>query len=280
MKKASILIFAVLLTCQVGFAQDMRIFGDKNGDTRNIDKEIVPTLMFQATYAALFTGLDTRADFGFTNTVGGSVIYKTANNWLFTANGNLIFGNQLKKSRTDILGMGITNSDGDITGGAGIPVALAFFQRGLLFQAEAGKLFAFKPNPNSGFFVQCGLGYLRNRIRIEYQIEAQNPPQPLMNDYQYGYDQMRGGMSLHGEFGYLLMSNSRLYNLSIALECTYARTRHLRDYDFRVYYDESGNPQIVGYNDKNQRFNELYYGIRVSWMFPTYERQPDAYYYY
>jgi hypothetical protein len=63
------------------------------------------------------------------------------------------------------------------------------------------------------------------------------------------------------------------------LEATYARTRHLRDYDFRVFFDENGEPQVMGYNDKSKRFNDFYYGIRVSWMFPTYQRQPEAYYY-
>ena len=249
------------------------------GKTRNIKKEVVPTMMFGATYAALFPGLDTRSDYGFSNTIGGSAIYKTKSNWLFTANGNLIFGNQLKHSRIDILGEGITTVTGEVIGGGGLPASLAFFQRGMLFQAEVGKLFSYKPNPNSGFFVQAGLGYLTNRIKIEYQIEAQDDPYCLIEDYQYGYDQMRGGMALHAETGYLLMSDSKLYNCSVSLEFTYARTRHLRDYDFRVFFDDNGNPYTMGYNDKNKRFNDLYFGIRIGWFFPTYQRQPEAYYY-
>lgn len=246
---------------------------------RDIEKEIVPTVLFQFTYAAQFPGMDTKELYGFTNTVGGSVIYKTENNWMFTANGNFIFGDRLKPDRIGILGEGITTTDGDVIGGGGMPASMAFFQRGLHFQAEVGKLFPFKPNPNSGFFVQFGAGYLRNRIRIDYQIEAMNPPYPVMDDYQYGYDRMRGGPALHAETGYLLMSNSKLYNLSVSVEVTYARTRHLRDYDFRVYFDENGEPYVMGYNDKNARFNDLYYGVRVSWMFPTYQRKPEQYYY-
>lgn len=247
---------------------------------RNIAKEPIPVSMFQATYAAQFPGLDTRTDYGFTNTIGGSVIHKTQGNWLFAANGNFIFGNQIKGSRIDLLGESITTIYGEVIGGGGLPTSLAFFQRGLHFQAEVGKLFSLEPNPNSGIFVQVGAGYLWNRLRIEYQIEAQNPPYPLMNDYQYGYDKMRGGLALHGEAGYLILSNTRVYNLSVSLEVTYARTKPLRDYDFRVFYDENGEPHIMGYNDKNQRFNDLYYGIRVGWMIPVYQRQPDEYYYY
>lgn len=270
MKKTLLLLLFLLVTLSWSMGQK----------ARNVQKDVIPAVMFQVTYAAQLPAMDTRTDFGFTNTIGGSVIYKNDNNWLFTANGNFIFGDKVKGSRTDILGEAITTVDGEVIGGGGIPTALAFFQRGLHFQGEVGKLFSFAPNPNSGFFVQAGLGYLLNRIRIEYQVEAQNPPQPLMDDYPYGYDRMRGGIAFHAETGYLLMSNSKVYNLSVSLEMTYARTKHLRDYDFRVFYDDNGEPQIMGYNDKSKRFNDFYYGIRVSWMIPTYQRQPEAYYYY
>ncbi len=247
---------------------------------RNIAKEAIPVSMFQVTYAAQFPALDTKSDYGFTNTIGGSFIHKTQGNWLFTGNGNFIFGNKIKGSRIDLLGESITTLYGEVIGGGGIPTSLAFFQRGLHFQAEVGKLFPLAPNPNSGIFVQLGAGYLWNRLRIDYQIETQNPPLPLMDDYQYGYDKMRGGFALHAEAGYLILSNTRVYNLSVSLEATYARTKSLRDYDFRVFYDENGEPHIMGYNDKSHRFNDFYYGIRVSWMIPVYQRQPDEYYYY
>lgn len=268
--RKTLLTIVLILTSFVGFGQT----------PRNIANEAIPVTMFQVTYAAQFPAFDTRNDYGFTNTIGGSVIHKTKSNWLFTGNGNFIFGNQLKGSRIDLLGEGITTIYGEVIGAGGLPSSLAFFQRGLHFQAEIGKLFPLEPNPNSGIFVQIGAGYLWNRTRIEYQIEAQNPPYPLLNDYQYGYDRMRGGFSLHAEAGYLVLSNTRVYNLSVSLEATYARTKHLRDYDFRVFYDENGEPHINGYNDKNQRFNDFYYGIRLSWMIPVYQRQPDEYYYY
>ena len=270
MRKTTLTLFLMLATVTSVVAQT----------PRNLSKEAIPVTMFQVTYAAQLPGMDTKTDFGFTNTIGGSVIYKSEGNWLFTANGNFIFGDKVKGSRIDLLGESITTVYGEVIGGGGLPTSLAFFQRGFHFQAEVGKLFALAPNPNSGIFVQAGLGYLRNRIRIDYMIEAQNTPYQLIDDYQYGYDRMRGGMALHGEAGYLIMSNSRVYNLSVSLEVTYARTKPLRDYDFRVFYDENGEPHIMGYNDKNKRFNDLYYGIRLSWMIPAYQRQPDAYYYY
>lgn len=271
MRKTTLLLFCTIFCTITAFSQRPK---------RDIANSVIPTTMFQVTYAAQFPGLDTRADYGFTNTIGGSVIYKTENNWLFTANGNFIFGNQLKGDRIDILGEAITTTTGEVIGGGGLYTALALFQRGFHFQAEVGKLFPVYPNPNSGIFVQGGIGYLRNRIRIDYQIEAMNTPYQLIEDYQYGYDRMRGGPAFHAEAGYLIMSDSKIFNFSLSFEVTYARSRHLRDYDFRVFYDDNGEPQIMGYTDKHKRFNDLYYGIRLSWMIPTYQRQPEEYYYY
>ena len=91
---------------------------------------------------------------------------------------------------------------------------------------------------------------------------------------------MRGGMAAHLEAGYLLLNDTRLLNLSVALEVTYARTRDLRDYDFRVFTNpETGLMEPVGYTDPNKRYNDFYYGIRVTWSIPTYERKPQDFYY-
>lgn len=247
---------------------------------KDIMKDPIPVAMFQVTYAFHFPGLDTKDLYGVSNNLGGGFVYKTESNWIFTVNGNFIFGNRLKGDRLSVFGEGITTDVGEIIGGAGNYSTFEINQRGLLIMGEGGKLFPFGPNPNSGFFVQVGLGYLRNRIRVDYQQSLLNTPYQVDGDYQYGYDRMRGGPALHLEAGYLFLSDTRLLNASIAFEVTYARTRSLRDYDFRVFTNpETGLMEPVGYIDPNKRFNDLYYGIRISWNIPTYERQPQDYYY-
>ncbi len=247
---------------------------------KDIMKDPIPVAMFQVTYAFHFPGFDTKDLYGVSNNVGGGFVYKTESNWIFTANANFIFGNKLNMDRVGVFGEGITTDVGEIIGGAGSYATFEINQRGFHFQAEAGKLFPFGPNPNSGFFVQAGLGYLRNRIRIDYQQTLLNTPYQVDGDYQYGYDRMRGGPALHLEAGYLLLSDTRLLNASISLEATYARTRSLRDYDFRVFTNpETGVMEPVGHIDPSIRFNDFYYGIRVTWNIPTYERQPQDYYY-
>lgn len=241
---------------------------------KDIMKEPIPVAMFQVTYAFHIPGLDLKKEYGVSNTIGGSFVYKTESNWLLTANGNFIFGNQLKGDRIDIFGEGITTTDGEMTGAAGLYTTFAIYQRGMHFQAEVGKLFPIWPNPNSGIFVQAGLGYLRNRIKIDYDINMNNTPYPVYEEYAYGYDRMRGGPALHLETGYLYLGNSRVTNVSASLEATYAIVRDYRAYDFRVF---DGVP--VGYTDPNKCYNYLYYGIRITWNIPTYQRQPEEYYY-
>ena len=258
---------------------------------KDIMKDPIPVAMFQVTYAFELPALDTKDLYGITHSIGGSVVYKTGSNWMFTANGNFITGKRVKGDRISIFGEGITTVDGEIIGGSGSMAELTIDQRGFHFQAEVGKLFPFRPNPNSGFFVQGGVGYLRTRIRTDFQETMLNKPFVVNGDYQYGYDRMRGGPAFHLETGYLYLSDNRLLNLSVALEVTYARTRDFRDYDFRVFTNpETGvmepvgttNPQDPKYNPLYHKahYNDLYYGIRVTWNIPTYQRQPDNYYYY
>ena len=247
---------------------------------KDIMKAPIPVAMFQATYAFHIPGMDTKDMYGISNNVGGGFVFKTESNWLFTANGNFIYGTRLNIDRVGVFGEGITTETGEIIGGSGSYSTFEISQRGFHFQVEAGKLFPFVPNPNSGFFVQAGLGYLRNRLHVAYQQTMLNTPYQVDGDYQYGYDHMRGGPALHLEAGYLLLNDTRLLNASIAFEVTYACTHSLRDYDFRVFTNpETGVMEPVGYIDPNKRFNDFYYGIRVTWNIPTYERQPQEFCY-
>lgn len=247
---------------------------------KNVMKDPIPVTMFQVDYAFHIPALDTKERFGVSNDIGGSFVYKTESNWLFTASGNYIFGKKVKGDRIDIFGEGITTVNGEITGGSGSYAEFAINQRGFHLQAEVGKLFPIWPNPNSGFFVQAGIGYLRNRIRIDYDQNTNNTPYVVYEDYEYGYDRLRGGPAVHLEAGYLLLSDSRVTNVSVSFEVTYARTKDLREYDFRVFTNpETGIMEPVGYNDPSKRYNDLYYGIRVTWNIPTYQRQPEEFYY-
>lgn len=266
MKKVFLSFMMFLLFCGVAVGQG-----------KSVNKEVVSVSMFQLTTSFQMPALDTKDLYGFNSLIGGSFIYKTNQNWLWTINAGFPFGKNVKLDRIQLFGEGITTTNGEIISGDGIFTQIATFQRGTHLQLEVGKLFPLMPNPNSGVFVQGGLGYFFNRIRIEDQFSI--TPQ-LADDFKLAYDRMRGGPAAHAEVGYLFMSDSRVLNFSLSLEVTYARTRNYRDYDFRIFYDENGEPHPVGYLDPSKRFNDLYYGIRLSWIIPVYSRQPADFYYY
>ena len=157
---------------------------------KDIMKDPIPVAMFQATYAFHIPGLDTKDLYGVNHNVGGGFAYKTESNWLFVVNASYIYGPKVKGDRVEIFGEGIANDAGEIIGSGGNFALLELNQRGFHLQGEVGKLFPFGVNPNSGFFVQGGLGYLRNRIRIDYQQALLNTPLPVDKDYRFGYDRI------------------------------------------------------------------------------------------
>lgn len=234
---------------------------------KDIKKECISVAMFSAAYSYQLPGADTKTLYGPNSTIGASFQYKTDKNWLWEASGNFIFSDSLNVTREDILGIILDNNGGLITGD-GIYGSYTMFQRGYNIQAKVGKLFNWwAPNPNSGFFIKGGLGYLLNRVRIEFTSTA-SPPPNLAGDYLYGYDRMRGGFAYSGEIGYLFLSSSRVFNFSISLEFNQAHTKPLRKWDFNLM-----GPDLNTYIDR-------YYGIRFAIYIPTYKRMPDEFYYY
>lgn len=232
----------------------------------DIKKEHISTWMFQATYAFQVPGQDTKTLFGNNHSVGGSVVFKTKSNWMFSVNGNFISGNEVNISRQELFG-DILDSNGEIITGDGIYGSYALFERGAHFQAKVGKIFpVLSPNPNCGFFVQGGLGYLFNRVRCEFGSYA-SPPPAMAGDYLYGYDRMRGGFAWSSEIGYLFMSNSRILNFSISLEFIQAYTQPMREWDFHLMEKD-----IKSYIDQ-------YIGVRAAIYIPTYRRKPAEFYY-
>lgn len=229
-----------------------------------VSDTVVSTFMVMASYAFQLPGGDNAAYFGYNSTIGAGIQYKTGKNWIHSINGNFVFGDQVS-NRSDLLQM-ISTTEGELIDGDGTFTSLALFQRGYHFYYQFGKIFnVLAPNPNGGIFVQGGMGYLAHYIHIESQFGT--APQ-IEDDYGKGYDKMRGGLSLLAETGYFFMSNSRVLNFKISLEYIYSRTASLRDYSFDIMARDE------------RIYHDSYYGIRISWMIPTYRRAPDRYYYF
>ncbi len=231
---------------------------------QSIADSVVNTMLIQASYALQFPGADLSKSFGYNSNIGAALGYKTNKNWLWNAHLGFIFGDNVY-GREELLNL-ISTSTGEIIDGDGVYSSIALFERGFHLQAKVGKLFPLRTiNPNSGFFVQTGLGYLTHRIRIENQFGT--APQ-LMGDYAKGYDRMRGGFAHSMEAGFMFMGNRRALNFSLGFEFVHAYTASLREYDFN----------LMGRDDAN--YKDLYYGIRVNWIIPAYKRVAQKYYYF
>lgn len=234
---------------------------------KDIKKECISTSMFSAAFSYQYPGADTKVLYGNNATIGAGFHYKTDKNWMWSANANFISSDDIKASREEIVGI-ILDKGGQLITGDGIYGSFAMFERGYNLQAKVGKVFdVLSPNPNCGFFINGGLGYLLNRVRIEFSSSA-SPPPNLADDYRFGYDRMRGGFAYSGEIGYLFMSNSRVFNFSLSLEFIQAHTKSLRQWDFNLMA-----PDLNKYLDR-------YMGIRFAVYIPTYKRMPDEYYFY
>jgi len=231
---------------------------------RNVSDSAISTFMFHAAYSIQFPSGDLTTYFGINSTIGGGILYKSDRNWINGISGGYIFGDQVK-NRAELLSL-ISTIDGEVIDGDGLNTSLALFERGFHLRLTGGKLFpAFGPNPNSGIIALASVGYLAHHIRIETQFGS--APQ-LQGDYGKGYDKLRGGFAIGAEAGYLVMSNSRVLNFSATFEVVHARTKSLRDYDFSIQARD------------NNSYSDTYYGFRLCWHIPTYQRSPQKYYYH
>ena len=93
MRKVLLPLLLLGVLCQISAQQ-----------VKDVMKEPIPVAMFQVTYALELPGLDTRDIYGLSHNLGGSFVYKTASNWMFTANANFLFGNKVKGDRVSIYG--------------------------------------------------------------------------------------------------------------------------------------------------------------------------------
>jgi hypothetical protein len=90
----------------------------------------------------------------------------------------------------------------------------------------------------------------------------------LAGDLKKGYDRLTNGPSVSEYFGYTYLSNNRLLNFFVGLECSQAFTKDRRIWDYQMMKP-----------DDSQRL-DLLYGLRAGWILPLYKRVPKAYYYY
>ena len=230
----------------------------------NIKDTTIRSAMIYATYAYQFPGGNIADRFGSNSSIGGGFQYKSLTNWLIGVEGNFLFGGDVKGK--DTLLSNISTPEGFIIDANGMYSEITFSERGYSVYAKFGKIIPLlAPNPNCGFVISAGAGYIAHKMRINIIGDA--TPQ-LKDDYRKGYDRYSNGFSVVGSFGYLFLSNTRLLNFYLGFDFIQAWTRNRRARDFDT-----------GKHD-NTKYSDQFYSIRACWYIPLYKRSPQKYYLY
>lgn len=229
----------------------------------NPNDSAVAAFLPSISYAYQFAGGDMTIDYGNNSTVGGGVKYKTAGNWLWSLEANFIFGSTINNADS-ILRM-VETDQHFIIDGNGTYALYTLYERGYNVNVSVGKIInVFKSNPNSGLMLTGGVGMLVHRMKIDNQHKT--APQ-INDDYAKGYDRLRAGVSLNEFVGYFYMGKSRLLNFYAGFEFVQGFTSSQRDWIFDQMKKD------------NSQHIDLFYGFKVGWILPIYNRAPDPYYY-
>jgi len=230
----------------------------------NIRDSVIFTPLLYITYSYQFLGGDLAQRFGSNSSIGGGFMIKTKTNWLVGVEGNFMFGQTVKNS--DSLLWNISTPDGYIIDANGMIADIVYYERGFNFLGKFGKLVPLlSPNPNSGFLILAGGGYLQNKIRIH---NIGNTAPQLLGDYKKGYDKLNAGWTITASLGYLYLSNTRLLNFYLGFEFMQVWSKSLREFDFSEEKKDT------------KKYSSQFYGIKASWLIPLYRRTPNKYYVY
>ena len=220
--------------------------------------------LFYPTYGFSKPGGDMAKRFGYSHQLGAGYMYKAANGWSISLEGNFIFRDGVKNPGSIL--SGITTSDGFVIDEGGFFANVMLLERGFAFWAKAGKLFQVgRSNPNSGLLVQLGGGMLQHKIRIE--VAANSAPQ-LKGDYKKGYDHLCNGPAVSQFIGYQYLGNSRKINFFAGLEFAEAYTFSRRSY----YFNDMIRP--------NEKRIDLLFSLKTGWYLPLYKKTRQSFYYY
>ena len=204
---------------------------------------------------------DMASRFGDNSSLCLSVDFKSKSYLFLGINGGYFFGKNIKED----LFKNIENQDGSITGRDGQLADIRLYERGFNISGTIGAMFKHfkRPNPNTGFLFNIGFGFIQHKVRIE--TIGNGVPQ-LDTEYKKGYDRLTNGFLLTENLGYLFLSNNRIWNFSVSLECLEGFTQNRRTYNFDTME-----------HDSKKRLDVLY-GVRVAWILPLYRNPPADFY--
>ena len=233
---------------------------------RNVADSTIGAVWLGVQYGGNFSAGDLADRFGYLNHIGITAGYKTDRNWVFGVDGNFIFGSDSSLRVGDVF-HDLRDSKGNITDVNGDIAIVRSLPRGMHANLTVGKIFpVWGPNPNSGIYVNAGVGWLIHRVRIETQDHVV----PLLElDYRKGYDRLTSGLNTSQFVGYSFMANGGAVNFYAGLYAQQGFTYNRR----AIFFDQ---PEVPVSED--QRL-DIQYGFRVGWLIPIYKRIPNDFYF-
>jgi len=229
----------------------------------NVSDSVVSAPMFDFAFGFQAPGGDFADRFNTSYTLGGALLHKTNKNWIYGAEGHFLWSDRINEEG---LMTGLTTERGEVINQNGEYAFIRIGLRGYHFGGHFGRQWpVIGPNPNCGIFVTGGLGFTEYRIRFD--VEDKLAPQ-LREGYEKLYDQRTNGLTVTESVGYRHLGNSRLVNFFVAFDLRQGFTRNRRDYNIDL-----GGGRPDGQFD-------LWYGVRVGWSIPMYQRAADAVYLY
>ena len=147
------------------------------------------------------------------------------------------------------------------------------YNRGLSLRLGLSRIFTFLPNnPNSGFMLKVSGGWMMQKTVFSQEYTSDPVPQ-LKGDYAKLYDHLRNGFIISEGIGFIYMSNYYTYvNIRVLFEVSQCVSWSTRSYQI---------DNLMGLNGKDHnRYFDLLYNIKLSWMFPLTGKTTYDYYYY
>ncbi len=207
-------------------------------------------------------GADMAKRFGGSFRVGPSLMYKTANNWMFGAKSDFIFGGKVKE---DSLMYNVRGTDGSFVDQQGHRVGVGIYERGYTVGLQAGKIISFsKSRPDDGLLLMTGVGFIQHRIRI---FDRDKTVPQIRGEYLKGYDRLTNGWYLEQFVGYNHFGDNGLINYNIGFDFMAGFTQGRRSY----LYD------VMRKDDKSRV--DILYGIKFGWYIPIFHRKSEEYYF-
>lgn len=237
-------------------------FAQRARRVANVRDTSIGITMFRPTASANLPIGQLHTRTGFFYSLGGSVINKTASQWLFGVEGYFFNGGIIREK--DHL-KNLINSSGGITAQDGLNADMNRYYRGWSVMGQFGRLFPVgKPNMNSGFFILFGVGYIQHKIRTEIR---QNNVWQLQKPYNKGYDRLSGGFNLSQFVGYQYINNRKTLTFFLGVEMNEGLVKSYRKFNYDTQRPDT------------DWFYTSSFAVKGGWMFNVYHRKQTKEYY-